>query len=473
VLKIMVKRILCVALLALGTVISTPLYAGDKAGKLQGYDAITKPGKSAKVKAKLERVISALNVLGIRPDVEGETLTFFLVEEPVTDPRYSATLDEAKYLGKAKTNDSGFAELDYTPKRTGVYKLEARLRQGSDYIALPAPLSIGVFEPKDKIIIVDIDECVSDTSSLKVAVTKRKDIKTREGAVSTLQELFFKQQRPIIYITAQDDTYINMTKGWAAANKLPPGPVFFWDFWAKSWSEETFKTKLVKSLVKGFPGAGTGIGDHEDDAKAFLANNMTAHIIQKAKDDDLPNFAVHARAWKRIPRHFKEQQKAEKLLGTFTKGDLIDRLSAWNKMSRIGEGLLGYVARFRSSTDLNEAASATLIMGRYEARKAFVKTLDTSSPSKSLNSLVAAWRQGDVWIISQLYRKPEVAVGDCDPPIFPVGGVEVMKRDEPDESTIVYKIKVLPANKNKRPVATSVKFVLLKDGTWKVETPDF
>jgi hypothetical protein len=450
-----------------------PVYAGDKAGKLQGYDALTKAGKAVKVKAKLERVITGLNALGIRPDVEGETLTFFLMEQPVTDPRYSVALKVAKYLGKAKTNSSGYAEMEYTPKRTGTYKLEARLRQGSDYIAFPAPLSVGSFGVDDNAIIVDIDQCISNTSSMSLAVTKMKDIKVNDGALETLNTLFFKDKRPIIYITAQDDDYLNLTKAWLASRKLPPGPVFFWDFWSKSWSEETFKVNLIKKIRKGFSGINTGIGDHEDDAKAFLANNMTAHIIQKAKDEDLPPFAVHAKSWKRIPRHINEQEQAEQLLTKFTSGDLIDRLQAWNKMSRIGDGLLGYVARFRSSPKINQAGSATLIMGRYKARQAFVKVLDLSSPSKALNSLAAAWRQGDVWIIAQLYRKPEIAIGDCDPPIFPVGGIEVVKRDETDEATVVYKIKVLPARKDKRPVLTKVKFVLLKNGRWKLETPDF
>lgn len=452
----------------------TLLWAGDKkAGKLQGYDALTKPKKAVKVKAKLERVIRGLNVLGINPDVEGETLTFFLLEQPVTDPRYCVELKEPKYVGKAKTNSSGLAEIDFTPPRTGVFKLEARVRQGSDYMALPAPLVVASCKAKDKIVVCDIDLTISDTSSLKVAVKDNANIKTADKAVEMLHKIWHDEKRPVIYISAQDSTFLNKTKTWLSDNKLPPGPIFFWDFWSKAWSEETFKTNLLKSLKEGFPGMSTGIGDTTADAKAFLANDMTPHIIQETAPEDLPLFAVHSKNWKKLFRNIKKQDKAEALLKTFSNGDLADQMDSWNQMSRFDKELYGFIGRFRNSTSLETASAAALIVGRMKAREAFVKTLDLSKDGKALNALVAAWRQGDIWIISRLYRKPEVAIGDCDPPVFPISSVSVVKRDEPAEDKVVYKLRVKPADKNKRPVDVTVKMVQTKSGEWRIDTPDF
>ena len=151
----------------------------------------------------------------------------------------------------------------------------------------------------------------------------------------------------------------------------------------------------------------------------------------------------------------------------------IAQAEAWASLSRIEDGLLPCVARFRADTNLDRAAAARLIMGRTAARQAFLSGLDMSTPSATLNSLAAAWRQGDSWVISRLYRKPEVAIGDCDPPIAPVGGVEVLKLDEPDASTAVYQLRVHPSDSKRRPVETTVKMVQLEDKSWRVETPDF
>lgn len=463
------KLILIACFLAL----SSPVFAASKAAKIQGYDTVTNPGVAVYVKAKLERVIDGLNRLGIRPDVEGERLRFYLIEKPGKDPFKTVELDKVELIGKAKTNSDGFASLEYTPKKLGLYVIEARLRRGSDYIALPGPLTIGVFTKKDPVILVDIDQCISDTSSLSASVTENKDIKAKEGAVDALTALISKQKTRIVYITTQDDDNINSTKSWMYDKKLPAGPIFFWDFWQKSWSEETFKTNLIAKIRKTLPGADTGISDHIDDAKAFIANGMTAHIINSEKDEDLPALAVYTSSWSEIPKQVKEQRITEKLLKKFTNGSVVERLQAWNRMSRIGDGLLGFVARFKSSSDLNVSCSATLIMGRYKARKAFVKVLDMSSAERTLGSLATAWRQGDSWIISQLYREPAVAVNDCDPPIFPVGGIEILKRNDVSGSAVTYKIRVLPARKDKKPVVHMVKLVLLKDGTWRLETPDF
>ncbi|MDF1664786.1 MAG: hypothetical protein P1V97_23705 [Planctomycetota bacterium] len=460
-------------LIALFLALTNPAFAGDKAAKIQGYDTVTNPGVAVYVKAKLERVIDGLNRLGIRPDVEGERLRFFLIEKPGKNPFKTVELEEAELVGKAKTNSDGFASLEYTPKKEGLYVIEARLRKGSSYVALPGPLTIGVFKKNDPVILVDIDQCISDTSSLSASVTENKDIKAKDGAVEALSELISKQKTRIVYITAQDDDNINSTKSWMYDKKLPTGPIFFWDFWQKSWSEETYKTNLITKIRKTLPGADTGIGDHIDDAKAFISNGMTAHIINASKDEDLPALAVYTSAWSEIPKQVKEQRITEKLLKKFTNGSVVERLQAWNRMSRVGDGLLGFVARFQSSSDLNVSCSATLIMGRYKARKAFVKVLDTSTAERTLASLATAWRQGDSWIISQLYRQPAIAVNDCDPPLFPVGGIEILKRDDVSGSAVTYKIRVLPARKDKKPVVHKVKLVLLKDGTWRLETPDF
>lgn len=452
--------------------IAAPVLAwSNKTGKLQGYDAVGKPGAAVKVRAKLERVIKGLDKVGINPDVEGETLTFFLVEQPVTDPHYTVVLEEAKYLGKAKTNSSGFAELDFTPSRTGIYKLEARIKKGSEYMAFPAPLIVGSFDASCKLIVADIDETLSDASSLKVVYSDK--IKPLEDAVKSMEELFFHRGYNVIYITAQDDAYANFTKGWMERNKFPPGPIFFWDVWNKSWSEQTYKTRLTKKLCENLPRITAAVGDSDEDAEAFLSNGLTAHIIQAEKSEDLPGLALHAEDWKMAMRHLREQDDAETAFLRFAGGGQEQRTAAWRELSKIGAEAQGYLARFRSSTDLDTAIAARLVIGRYKARLAFLKTLDMSDDNAALKSLLTCWREGDIWLISQLYRKPDVAINDCEPPVWPFKSVAVVKREEPSATQVVYELKLSPEQAGKAPVSAKVKLIELEEGQWRIDTPDF
>ena len=69
-------------LLGLMTFAASPgAHADEKVGKIQAYDGVTRPGKPAQLKAKLERVLKGISRLGIKPDVEGEVLTALVINK--------------------------------------------------------------------------------------------------------------------------------------------------------------------------------------------------------------------------------------------------------------------------------------------------------------------------------------------------------------------------------------------------------
>jgi len=440
---------------------------GEKSAKLQGYDVISRPGQKVKVKAKLERVIKGLSLFKINPDVSAEPLAFFLMEQPITDPRYAQELPEPKYLGRAKTNGSGFAELDFTPKRTGNYLIEARVQQGSKYMALPGPLLVSVCSSKEPILVCDLDQTLAAVSAMKSAISDAKNINTLPGARDGIWKLY-KNYR-VIYLTERDDTFIPRTRAWLRSKKMPPGPVFYWDFWSKSWSSQTFKTKLVSSLRKTLPGLALGIGDTKADAEAYISNGLTAHILIPEPGDDFPEFALTAKKWTKLTRNIKRQRKAEALLAGLEELEPAKRQESWRQLLRFGPNLKGFTNRFRSSTKLSTAAAATQLLGRLRAREAFLSAFNQSSPGAALNSLVAAWRQGDPWIISRLYAKPDVALGDCAPPLANFTSVTVVKRDEPAPGQIHYQLRLEGAGATK-----AAKIVLLqgKDEKWYIVAED-
>jgi hypothetical protein len=450
-------------------------HADEKLGKLHAYDGVTKPGKPAQLRAKLERVIKGISRLGIKPDVEGEVLGFYLLEAPVTDPRYSVALEAPRYIGKATTADGGLATLSFTPPRTGVYRIEARIGQGSDYIAFPAPMTVAAYDPSSSIIAVDLDETITDRSSLSASVKDNDEIQPRPHALETLRRLTQEQNLRVIYITSRDSGFINKTRAWFVKHELPKGPIFFWDFWERSWSEETFKTRLIAELKSKQPGLRAGLGDSVSDAKAFIANRLVAHILSPAPNEDLPSLALRCRDWRRFGQHFKLQEETRRLLQDVAHGSHSKRTAAAQRLARIGDELGPLSAPYRDASDLSLSVAARQNLAHSAARRSYVKALDRATPRALICSLIAAWKTQDPYIIAALHRQPEAVLDTVTAPFQVMTGVEILARVESDESTVSYQLRVRGRTfaGDDRSDELQLTVTRRRDGLWSLESPDF
>jgi hypothetical protein len=251
-----------------------------KKAKLQGYDLLALPGSKVTLRAKLERV----GVLGINPDLEGETLEFYLGKV---------------HIGSAKTGDEGIAKLHYQVGQTGQQLIRVQLSRKSRYSAPNAEICLAACKASRRMAICDIDHTVADVSAARFLTKKNEEVQALAGAPECLQEL--SKHLQIVFVTARDDTFMRQTKDWLKLRRFPRVPVLFWDFMGKPpLSHGKYKAELIAKLKKTWPHMGIGFGDRDEDGEAYLENGLEAFIIQEKRSDDLPPQAIWVRNWGEI-----------------------------------------------------------------------------------------------------------------------------------------------------------------------------
>ena len=442
-----------VSIVAVALAAVSPTAAAElKAANLSGYDVLGRLGRAVTLKVKLERK----GLLGIHPDVEGESLDYYLVEQDGSE------LASPTFLGTDETNASGVAELEWKPDAPGQYLVEARVRRGSEYSAVPAQLLVATPAADRGIVLVQLDGAVTEATNLQMfRGAENEKIAAVEGAAEMLGMLSRYYQ--LVYLTDLEQAFTGKFKEWMRLRDIPRAPVIFWELFERSLSHKTYMNQLVLRLRKDFPQATLGIGSAQEDGEAYVANGMTA-IVLTQKPGELPATIVPAAEWREIAAHVARVHQVNKLLRELAGPDPAQQQAALAQLSRLGRVGIGYVHRYRSLGDPNLASAASLVGGKLRALEAFADSLDRSSANATLTSLIAAWRFGEPAALASLYRDRETGIAA---PIPDVISVELVTRNEPEPGKVVFKLRLIPAEGE--PTVREVVLVREDDKTWRVD----
>jgi hypothetical protein len=433
-----------------------PASASAKEASLGGYDVISRPGRTVTLRAKLE----SKGMMGINPDVEDEPLDFFLVRQDGKD------LESPKFVGTGETDDDGLAKLEWKPASAGQYELEVRVRRGSEYVAMPAPVLVSIPPKGRTILLIQIDGTVSTATNLKMfRGTENAEIPAVEGARQTLETLANHYQ--LVYLTDLERAFTDKFKTWLELREMPRAPILFWDLFERSLSHATYMKKLVAKLHQDFGEATLGIGGVEADGKAFVQNGLVGVVITKSPDD-LPLEVIPAARWAEVLQHVTLAHKSNGLLKIASGPDAPQRQEALDALSLMGRAGIGYVHRFRASTDPNLASTAELLTGKLRACEAFYRSLQFKTANQALHSLLAAWKYGEQTVAVRVYKEREVGLAE---PLPTFDRVELVSRHEPEPAKVVFKVKLLRTGGDAS--ERELVFQRQEDKTWRLHVEEF
>jgi hypothetical protein len=269
-------RLLLVALAA-AVPACVVLIGGDNA-TIRAYDLLALPGETVEILAKLETAGPA----GVAPDLPGAVLRFDL-----PDGRSAEATTDAD--GKARVRLAA-------PDTPGDHPVEVSVAPGTSWCAEPDSLLLRVLPPDPDLLVVDLDGTVTGASVVEVVAGSPEPY---PGAPETLAEL--ARERPALYLTARDDSLLARTREFLAEHGFPRAPLICADYRLDRLSAEDFKRETLLALRTRFRGAWTGVGDREEDARAYLAAGLGALVIRPDGDfADLPPGTEAVRSWKEI-----------------------------------------------------------------------------------------------------------------------------------------------------------------------------
>lgn len=465
-------RSMALALVAVALVAGTAR-AEDTPARLAGYDTLARSGHEVKLRAKLE----AKGMIGVYSSVEGEFLDFWLTGEPLKDGKPGLqVLEKEKFLGSAKTDSNGIGELEWAPDdktAAGSFEVEARVRKGSKYVAVPATLDVLLAQHERPLTIVSIEGTLTDFSAVTFMRKDAKDIPVNEGAAQALTALADKHS--FVYMTGIEEVSLVKTKDWLKLKGFPRGPVFFWNISTNSLSDEKYKTNLVGRLRADFAGLTSGVGGRTADAVACVKNGVTAYLVA-CKDSDAPAEAIAVKSWDKLEAAVGRQHAVEAFLADLASTDAAKQDAAAKALAKLETAELGYLNRFLHASDVQLSGAARLIQGRVRARDAFAASLDNSTDSAALASLIAAWRQGDATVTARLYRDGASGLAKGGPALEKFRGIEVVNRSEPEPGKVVYRLRFLNVAGAGDPGAPNSErdyaFLRGDDGNWRVDAGD-
>ena len=446
----LLRHALAAALLSLALA-PAAVAQGTKA-TLTGYDVLSRHGRQVELRAKLERT----GVMGIHPDVAGESLDCYLVEQDGEE------LDEARYLGSGETDDDGVAAVRWKPATPGQYLVEARVRRRSDYVALPARILVAVPAADRPVLLVQLDGTASKATNVQLfRGTENAKIEAVEGAAAVLAEL--SQRYQLAYLTDLEVAFTGKFKDWLELRELPPAPVIFWELFERSLSHTTYMDRLVGRLRKLLPQTTIGIGGAAD-GQAFVRHGLSA-IAVGAGSGQVEATVLRAEGWQDVPARVRGVERAEELLREMAQGGS-ETEAALQELLLYGPDGIAAVHRFRSETDVALASAAALVAARLEANRAFLEALDLSSANAALSSLIAAWRYGERGVVARLYA--DLQAGTAAPlPSF--RRVEVVTRNEPEPDKVVFRLRLLGDDAAEHELV----FVRQDDKLWRLDVQDF
>jgi hypothetical protein len=249
---------------------------------LTAFDALTRPGATVPIRAKLEHA----GPWGVHLHMRGYSIRFV---SPGLVNQESRTAEESTATVQVKP----------PPGSLPLYRITATFAGSAHHAAARAVSRLFVWPKNSLILITDVDHTISDLSELKVPFTADDRIPPLPGAVQALRELAIKYR--IIYLTARDEVLYEKTRAWLTTQGFPEGPVFCRDFHLGD-TQEAFKQRFIFELKKHYPNVAVGVGDQSSDAHAYLNNGLRTFLIEPKQSGAAPKGAVVVRSWQEVCR---------------------------------------------------------------------------------------------------------------------------------------------------------------------------
>lgn len=241
-----------------------------------GLDAVTTPGKAVLVRAKFTS--SGL----LRKNLKDEVVQ----------------IDALGASHWTRTSKTGFAGVSVTPKQSGITEFRASLaRDGS----AAATGRIFTLDTKRPVVIVDIDQTISDMAEVRVPFQGDKAL-AYPGSADVLNDL--ARTRTIVYLTARDDRFDRITRAFLSRNGFPDGPVIYNDQGLATPEERAqlrkknhgpYKLAQIEGMKARGVNVELGIGNTEVDSFAYEGAGIKSYLrTTKAGEGKSVRFADYA-----------------------------------------------------------------------------------------------------------------------------------------------------------------------------------
>lgn len=250
---------------------------------LTARDAIAHPDQRVRLVAYLEEGPDQ----GSRRDLPGHRVTF-LVDD--------------KEVGWAVTDEDGQASCKCRLPRSDVTTFRARTEVDETSLTSTAP--VYRFAPDRVIVVVDIDDTLSDTEARGLVLGDRdRESKPILGSQTTLLELAADYE--LAYLTARPRMLLDRTRRWLIEHQYPNAPLFVAPEVRDTMWPGHFKYKVLRELQGEWPNTLIGIGDRESDSEAYGANGMLTIIVGQEPDDDFGRHALMPQDWRVVQTLFE------------------------------------------------------------------------------------------------------------------------------------------------------------------------
>lgn len=228
--------------------------------RVTGFDAPAKPGETVTLMSKYE----GPGVFILRPDIPWRTIEFY---------------EGDRLLGKAGTNLDGMARLKCSFTEEGFHKIT--LCFAGDHARGIERASMWVLVAKEDtpFVVIDIDNTICESNILANLFVRLENHRPIKGAAEALSGL--SSRYSIIYLTARDESAVNLTREWLEKNGFPRGIILARDLDLLAPSSSRFKSAALKDLNQRFTRVCAGIGNREGDGRAFQRNGLLAILFHE------------------------------------------------------------------------------------------------------------------------------------------------------------------------------------------------
>ena len=269
----------CLVVLAAASMWAAFMRGEKPRAEIEGFDVLVPCGRSVTLRVK----VVARGFLGIRVHPRNEEVIFSR---------------GAMAIGRAITVEEGIATLEWKPPDSPVeFVITVMLASGARHEAPPATLRVFVRDPKRRTLVVDVDGTICDASGLAVLTKPSSDLRERDGSAAALRAL--ASTFDVVYLTGRDDALLARTREWLDLREFPHGPILVRNLGLFTLSARRYKARVLDDLRREFT-LSAGVGDREEDAKAYLAAGMIAILV--GDEDDVPKGASKVASWSDVAR---------------------------------------------------------------------------------------------------------------------------------------------------------------------------
>lgn len=274
------SRRACVSLFFLIVVSPSLLLGAEKSSAtILVKDALTAPGQSATIEAKLiSKRLMIIAALG------GEPLELAV---------------DGKVVATALTGGDGRAFFSYTPKAHGLALVQVRVGNSPRVDQAEGRANLAVWEKRHPILVIELSSLIEEPTPSRVppiGITLESEQKPMAEAADELGKLTQFYYR-VIYVVAGRDGFQSGAEAreWLKSHKFPTGYVL-----TLPADMNALGAKIDELHVAGWKTIKTGVGRSKAFAEAFLQRRLDAIIVPEPSKGEVPRKAKVAKDWKDV-----------------------------------------------------------------------------------------------------------------------------------------------------------------------------